>query len=240
MGDHNYIGNNSGTIHQFGGRENSYNAAPAEQPTPRTAGSGQEHALYAFADIVSYSRLSVRLQKLSQDDLVDILDRSMAEAAVEPETVAAQDQGDARLLAFPAGTDVVKVLAVMPRYLNDELVARNRDMAEHAWMRIRLAYSMGASTPGSAGLVGAAPIAVTRIANSAVFRDAMHAARRAQCGLMIDDYMYAQWVRQGFRADINASDFASTRVFYPDKGFDATAWMKLFGYSGQQVSSLFH
>jgi hypothetical protein len=240
MSDHNYIGNNSGTIHQFGGRGNSYNAAPAEQSTPRTAGTGPEHALHAFADIVSYSRLSVRLQKLSQDDLVGILDGSMMEAGVQPEHVTAQDQGDARLLTFPAGTDVGKVLAVMPRYLNDELVARNRDMAEHAWMRIRLAYSMGASTPGSAGVVGGAPIAVARIANSAVFRDAMRAAPQAQCGLMIDDYMYGQWVRQEFRADISASDFAAIRVFYPDKGFDATAWMKLFGYSGQQVSSLLH
>jgi len=42
----------------------------------------------------------------------------------------------------------------------------------------------------------------------------------------------------GFRADINPFDYAPVRVSYPDKGFEATAWLRLFGYSGQQVSSL--
>jgi hypothetical protein len=238
MSDYNFIGNNSGTVHQFGGRRNTYNAAPAEQAAPEVGDGRPELALYAFADIVGYSQLNVRLQKLSQDDLVSFLDRSMAEAGVNPGQVSAQDQGDARLLTFSAGTDVAKVLAVMPRSLNDELVARNRDMAEHAGMRVRLAFSMGASTRGAAGLVGGAPIAVARIANSDAFRRAMRAAPRAQCGLLIDDYLHGEWVRQGFRADINPDDYASVRVWYPDKGFDATAWMRLFGYSGQQVSTL--
>lgn len=238
MSDYNFIGNNSGTVHQFGGRGNTYNAAPAEQAAPEAPDGHPGHALYAFADIVGYSKLSVRLQKLGQDDLVSILDHSMAEAGVQPRQVAAQDQGDARLLTFPAGTDVAKVLAVMPRTINHELVARNRDMAEHARMRVRLAFSMGASMRGSAGLVGGAPIAVARIANSDVFRDAMRAAPRAQCGLVIDDYLYGQWVRQEFRADFDPADFAPIHVSYPNKGFEETAWIKLFGYSGQQVKLL--
>jgi class 3 adenylate cyclase len=247
MSDYNSIGNNSGIIHQFGGRGNTYNGAPAEQSAPGAPGAPgaleatddrPDHALYAFADIVGYSQLTVRLQKLGQDDLVSLLDHSMAEAGVHPGQVAAQDQGDARLLAFPAGTDAAKVLAVLPRTLNDELVARNRDMMEHAWMRVRLAFSMGASMRGGAGLVGAAPIAVARMANSELFRHAMRAAPRAQCGLLIDDYLHQQWVRQGFRADINPDDYAPVRVSQPDKGFEARAWMKLFGYSGRQTGTL--
>jgi hypothetical protein len=241
MGDRINITNNSGSVGDVGSRRTTYNGVPPGTYPGQTAevGDGRpELALYGFADIVGYSHLSVRLQKLSQDDLVSILDRSMAESGVQPKQVAAQDQGDARLLTFPAGTDTAKVLAVMPRSLNDELVARNRDMAEHAWMRVRLAFSMGASTQGGAGLVGAAPIAVVRIANSAVFRHAMRAAPQALCGLVIDDYLHGEWVQQGFRADINPDDYAPVRISNPDKGFEATAWMRLFGYSGQQVSTL--
>ena len=241
MGDRINISNNSGSVSDVGSRSTTYYGVPpagspeqaAEVPDGRP-----ELALYGFADIVSYSQLNVRLQKLGQDDLVSFLDIGMAEAGVSPGQVAAQDQGDARLLTFPAGADVAKVLAVMPRSLNDELVARNRDMAEHARMRVRLAFSMGASTRGAAGLVGGAPIAVARIANSDVFRRAMRAAPEAQCGLLIDDYLHSQWVHQGFRADINADDYAPVRISNPDKGFEARAWMKLFGYSGRQVSSL--
>lgn len=238
MSDYNRIGNNSGQIYQFGGRGNTYNAAPTEQGTPDPAGARPDLALYAFADIVGYSRFNARLQEASQDDLVRVLDRGMAEAGARPERVAAQDQGDARLLTFPAGTDVVKVLAVMPRFINDELVSRNQDMAEHARMRVRLAFSLGASTQGRAGLVGAAPIAVARLANSAVFRQAMRAAPKAQCGLIIDNYLHGEWVLQGFRADINPEDYVAVCVSHPEKGFEATAWIRLFGYSGPEVSSL--
>jgi class 3 adenylate cyclase len=242
VSDYNFFEGNSNTIGQFGGRGNTYNAVPAAQSVAQSAQApgdgGPRHALYAFADIVGYSKLSLRLQKLGQEDLVSILDRAMAEAGIAPGRVAAQDQGDARLLAFPPGTDVAKVLAVMPRTLNDELLARNRDMAEHAWMRVRLAFSMGVSARGAAGLAGAAPIAVARMANSELFRSAMRAAPRAQCGLLIDDYLHRQWVQQGFRADINPADYVPVRVRHPDKGFDETCWLRLFGYYGRQLSSL--
>jgi hypothetical protein len=235
MSDQNFIGNNSGTIHQFGGRGNTYSAAPAVSSTPATEGvpggsaDRPEVTLYAFADIVGWSKMNVRLQRLSQDDLVAFLDQGIIEAGIRPDEVEPQNQGDARLLTFPVGTDVAKVLTALPRTINDELVARNRDMADHARMRVRLALSMGASTSGSAGRVGAAPIAVTRIANSDLFRDAMRAAPRADLGLMIDDYLYSQFVRQGFRADMSPDDYVPIHISYAEKGFEAAAWLRLYG-----------
>jgi hypothetical protein len=76
-----------------------------------------------------------------------------------------------------------------------------------------------------------------RIANSAVFRKAMRAAPEARRGLIVDDYL-RECVRQGFRADINPFDYAPVRVPYPGMGLEATAWLRLFEYSGQPVSSL--
>jgi hypothetical protein len=244
MGDRISITGNSGSIGNVGSRHsvtNNYrggqSAASDEQSADGSA-DRPELTLYAFADIVGWSRMNVRLQRLSQDDLVAFLDQGIIEAGIRPDQVEPQNQGDARLLTFPVGTDVAKVLTALPRRLNDELVARNRDMAKHARMRVRLALSMGASTSGSAGRVGAAPVAVTRIANSDLFRHAMHEAPRAELGLMIDDYLHSQFVRQGFRADMGADDYVSVRIASQEKGFEASAWLRLFGYSAAQLRSL--
>jgi hypothetical protein len=193
------------------------------------------NTLFAFVDIVSYSKTDARLQKLYQDNLISILGHSMAEAGVDPEQIVAQDQGDARLLRFPKGIDIAKVLAVMPPALNEELAARNHDMAEHARMQVRLAFSMGTSLEGQTGRVGTAPIAAARLTNSSAFRQAMKAAPQAQCGLVIDDYLYGEWVRQGTRADLNPDDYALVQVSNPDKNIETRAWMRLFGHSGQQA-----
>ena len=222
-----------------GGVTNYNDGAPAEEAAAADSRPGQPaHGLYAFADIVGYSNFSARLQRDSQDYLASLLDGGLAEASVDPGQVTAQDQGDARLLWFTPGTDTGRVLAIMPRYLNDDLLARNRDMAPHARMRVRLSFTMGASAPGRTGLAGAAPIAAARLSSASVFRQAMNAAPQAQCGVIIDSHLHSEYVRQGFRADINSDDYVSVHVSHPDKGFEATAWLKLFGYSSWQVTAL--
>ena len=37
---------------------------------------------------------------------------------------------------------------------------------------------------------------------------------------------------------IDVLKHVSVRVHHPDKGFDARAWIKLFGYSGEQLRRL--
>jgi hypothetical protein len=247
MSDHFNIGSVSGQGFQIGSGNQQVNNTQerwpadrpaAKQPAAEQARGGPVSALYAFADIVGYSRLTVRLQKMSQDDLADLLGVSLAEAGIRPELVETQDQGDARLLMFPPHTEPARVLAVMPRHLNDELLARNQDMAAHAQMRVRLSFTMGVAVPGGTGLAGAAPIAVVRLNNSDILRQAMATAPAAQCGVIIDNYLHGEYVRQGFRADISPDDYVSVRVSNPEKGFDAAAWMKLFGYSRQQIAAL--
>ena len=102
-------------------------------------------------------------------------------------------------MTFPQNTDSAKMLAVLPHFIDEELKVRNQDMAQHAQLRVRLAFAMGVSVPGAAGLVGDAPIAVARLANSDVFRTAMRVAPRARCGVLIDDYLHTQLVRQDSR-----------------------------------------
>jgi len=111
-------------------------------------------------------------------------------------------------------------------------------MAPTARMRVRLSFTMGAAMPGATGLAGAAPIAVARLANSALFRRAMNSAARAQCGVIIDEYLHTQFVRQRFRPDIGADDYLPVHISEVEKGFEATAWIKLFGYSTRQAASL--
>jgi hypothetical protein len=234
-GGNNQIGGSGGTFSQVVG------GPPAEEEAHGRRGGRErapEHTLYAFADIVGYSKLSARLQKTSQDYLASVLNGGIADVDVSPESVAWQDQGDASMLKFPASTDVGKVLAGMPRYLDEELLDRNRDLQPHAGTRIRLAFTMGVSAPGAMGRVGEAPIAVARLVNWGPFREAMTNADGARVGVIIDDHLYGQYVRQRFRADNNPADYAKARILYADKDFDATAWVRILGYTGEQVEPL--
>lgn len=250
VGDNISIGTVSGDGHRIGSRGNTYNIGTG---LPHQDGSGADGArqqargpdpgaprqgLHAFADIVGYSQLNARLQKLSQADLRDLIDDGLAQAGVPSGQVAPQDQGDARLLWFPGEIDPGQVLAVMPRAINERLTARNEDMAPHARMRVRLSFTMGAAESGAIGLTGRAVVAAVRLGNSGVFRGAMHAAPDAQCGVIMDSYLYGEYVGQGFRADLRPDEYAQTLVFDPDKGFEAMAWLKLFGYSGQETAAL--
>jgi hypothetical protein len=229
---------------QLGGTGNMMSVGMAETPAREEArgrrggGGAPEDALYAFADIVSYSRFDARLQEVSQGYLAKVLDDGISEARVSPEDVTWQDQGDARMMKFPASTDVGRVLAMMPRHVNAELLARNQDMVPRARLRIRLAFTMGVSAPGATGLVGSAPIAVARLVNWPPFRRAMTESGRAQVGLIIDDYLFGQFVNQRFRSDNDPGDFTRVRVTDSVKGFDAYAWVKLFGYVGKQAAPL--
>jgi hypothetical protein len=212
-------------------------AAPA-RPAAGSPGGPPASTLYAYADIVGYSRFNARLQEESQDRLVRILDASLTEAGLRPEAVTGQNQGDARLLRFPAAADVGRVLAVMPRHLQGELAARNEFMAPQARLRVRLAYAMGISVEGRAGLVGNAPIAVVRLANASTFRQAMGAVPRADSGVILDTYLYDQYVRQDFRPDMGAAEYIPVRVHDPAKAFTADAWLRLPGCPPDELSAL--
>jgi class 3 adenylate cyclase len=242
MSDGVTIHNLSGGNNQIGGSGSTFSQViggpSASEQAGGRHGRAPEHGLYVFADIVGYSKLTVRLQKVSQDYLARLLDDGVAEADVSPGLLAWQDQGDARMTKFPSDVDAGKILAVLPRLVNDELLARNGDMAPHARMRIRMAFTMGTSVPGATGLVGEAPIAVARLINWDPFRHAMTKAAQVQVGVIIDDHLHAQYIRQGFRADLDPRDYTAARVSYPDKGFDAAAWVKLFGWTGERVAEV--
>jgi class 3 adenylate cyclase len=235
----------SGGQFSLGGHDNVFNQGVAAAPAPGPAGN-QGHpaggppvnALYAFADIVGYSRFNARLQAESQDRLSRCLDASLAEARVDPDTARKQDQGDARLLCFPPDADVARVLALMPHYLHGDLLARNEDLAPHAQLRVRLSFAMGPATPGATGLAGEAPITVVRLGNSARFRAAMKSAPQAHCGVIVDDHLYRAYIRQDFRPDMQAGEYVPVRVRDPGKDFDAQAWVRIFGCSPEQAAAL--
>jgi hypothetical protein len=187
-------------------------------------------SLHGFADIVCYSSLNAYQQAEFQQQLVRAIEASLVDAGVRPDAMRVQDQGDARMLTFPDHLDVSRVLALMPRRFNDELNALNRDKAPHARMRVRLSFAMGPSAAGVTGQRGSAPIAVTRLNGAPALRAAMKARPGAYLGVVIDDYLYHQYVAQQFRPDLAIDEYAATRVSFPEKRFDANAWIRLVGY----------
>lgn len=241
---------NTGEIGQvsIGGQGHTFNqtykpgtAKPSADTTQRPSGEKASHpvnTLHAVADIVAYSRFNAGQQVQAQDRLAQVLDRSMTEAGANPATVMTQDHGDARFLSFPMKTNVARVLAVMPRHLNDELTAGNQDMTLDARLRIRLSFAMGPVEQGKTGLIGTAPITVERLSSAARFRLAMKAAPSAYLGVIMDDHLYDSYVRPGFRPDMNAHDYLHVHLIDPEKDFEAGAWIRLFGCSPRELATL--
>jgi class 3 adenylate cyclase len=216
-------------IYSGSGDVNTYaqpQAAPEQHEMPDFPASVS--LLHAFADIVSYSRLNVRQQRDSQDRLVRMLNESLAEANVRPSQVLTQDQGDARFLVFPAGTDVTRVLAVMPWYLNKTLIACNRDLAASARLRLRLSFALGLAGRGATGVTGTAATAVVRLSNAARFRQAIAGAPQASLGVIVDDQLYHQYIKLDFRPDLSPEEYLPVQVSDSDKGFNAKAWIRIF------------
>jgi hypothetical protein len=231
----------NGNNNRLGSSGNTYNAGPAapgNAPSKRPAGGGPVHTLYAFTDIVGWSGQNARLQKSSTSDLADFLTMGLDDVNLDPDQVETQDQGDARFLTFPAETDPAEVLAKLPDRMDRELAARNRDMAAHARMRVRMAFSMGASEPGATGRVGQAAIAVARLVNSDILRSVVSKAHEARCTVIIDSYLYEQCVQQRFRADLDPADWVPVRVTAAKKNFDAAAWIRLVGSTGNRLRGL--
>lgn len=195
-------------------------------------------SLHAFGDIVGYSRLNAVQQAQSQERFARILDNSLRDAGVSPDSILKQDQGDARLLTFPVGTDVARVLAAMPRHFNDELEAHNRDAAPHARLRVRLSYVMGPAAVGVTGQAGNATIAVVRLSSDRALRQAMKAMQDAYLGMIVDDYLYSQYIRQEFRPDLSPDEYIATHVSDREKDFEADAWIRLVGHPKEAWESL--
>ena len=188
-------------------------------------------SLYILPDIVAYSGRGPYQQAESQERLVKIIHASLDAAGVRPDAVAAQNQGDARMLSVPVdGLDVSRVLAVFPRHFNDELRAYNRDVATHAILRVRLAFAMGPTAEGRIGRTGKTPITVTRLNNATPLREAMAARPEAHLGVIVENHLYTNYVEQEFHVDPGVDEYVEVRVSDSVKGFDQNAWMRLVGY----------
>ena len=122
--DQYHIGTISGGANSIGGRGNTINmgAYPAQpvQPAQRVpSGTGPtgspRQALYAFADIVGYSRLNARLQAISQQDLSDLLNIGLTQAGVQPDQLGRMIEAS----ALP-----VRGLMTMPPLAQDPQASR--------------------------------------------------------------------------------------------------------------------
>jgi hypothetical protein len=111
-------------------------------------------------------------------------------------------------------------------------------MELHARMRLRMAFTVGVSEPGATGRIGAAPIAVARLVDWSKFRRVMGETADAYVGVIIDDHLHSQYVRQDFRSDIDPRDYAPARISNTDKGFEADAWVRIFRFTGEKVAAL--
>ncbi|HUI59589.1 MAG TPA: hypothetical protein VLX90_05175, partial [Steroidobacteraceae bacterium] len=188
--------------------------------------------------IVDYDQLDVGQQADSRDLLASILDHSLGDAGILPVSVSQHGEGSARMLTFRANIDIVRVLAVMPRRFEEDLNAHNQVTAPHARLRMWLSYVHGPAAIGTIGRSSCGATKVARISNDSQFRQAMRASPDTYVGVMVDDYLYTNYVQQESRPDLHPEEYVATHVSDREIGFEADAWMRLVGRSANEARNL--
>jgi hypothetical protein len=184
--------------------------------------------LYAFVDIVDYSRRTAAQQCDCQEQFVRIIEYCLQEAGVHTESISLQNHGSgALLMTFPVDTDVTRMLAVLPRLASLELARRNKDLRPTSRLRLRMSFSIGPTAPGPAGPTGQAPIEAVRLSAADALRRALAEMPMASLGVIITDDLYDKYVKQEFRSDLTPDSYAQANVRDQETGLDAKAWVSL-------------
>ncbi|QUF06684.1 hypothetical protein KCV87_11890 [Actinosynnema pretiosum subsp. pretiosum] len=200
-------------------------ADPAASPaTPSTrVASHRAERLCLVADVERYSRFTPEEAKVAQARFVEVLRVVLAHAGVEESAVARQKAGDGQFAVLPSGLDpltavprLVEGFALALRGVNLGLDARSR-------LRLRVALDRGVVEPGVNGWVGDATIAVNRLVDSRVLREALRDAPRADHALALSDGLHRAATAPG----PGLSGFHRALVEVPEKGFSAPAWLRV-------------
>jgi len=190
-------------------------------PTPPNA----EVRLCVAADIEGYGRFLNPEALRAQERFVEMMRMAREHARVDESEVLTESAGDSQYAVLPNGIDET---AVVPRLVEGLVLAAraiNRDLSDHARLRVRVAIDRGLVTPSVNGWVGRSTIAVHRLLDSPPLRAALAAERHHDHALIVSDTVYQDVVRHGY-GGIDSDEFVETVVELPHKNFTERAWLR--------------
>jgi hypothetical protein len=132
-----------------------------------------DRKLCVAVDLQSYGRQDDREQAELQHALVRLLDQAADAARLDRTAWTKQGKGDEELALIPLGANEPRVVDDFVRHLDAALHRFNRNRADHAQMRLRMAIHQGVAYPADNGFAGKGVVVVSRLLNCAAIRAAL-------------------------------------------------------------------
>jgi hypothetical protein len=175
------------------------------------------------ADMQRYSRFGTPEALRAQQRFVAVLARARRHAGIDENGVDLQQSGDGEFAILPAGLDESVVIPRLVEGLRAELARTNSDLSDRARLRLRVALHRGHVAPGPNGWAGTATIAVHRLLDSDVLREALAGRPGADFALIVPDLLY----RDVIVDHCAPAEFTPVDATVPAKGFAERAWIHL-------------
>lgn len=190
------------------------------------------HRSLVAVDIEGYSRRDnpghLQLRAALRQVLADAFDA--VGVTIDPDE--RQDQGDAFLILV--APDVSKLLLVdgLVREIENALRQFNRYLVPEGRMRLRLAMHSGEVHLDGTGFPGAATVAVMRLLDSELLKQALKAAPK-DLALIVSDSLYQAVVVHGY-ASIDPAEYQQVEVVV--KEFRQPAWVRVPGRPATEIA----
>lgn len=202
-------------------------ARPAQAPV-RSMPVGVQPAvrLCVAVDTEQYSRFAVPEAARAQQRFVRLLATARRRAGIDEADVHLQQSGDGQFMVLPVGVDESVVIPALVEGFRAGLAEVNHDLSEHARLRLRVAMHRGHVAPGSNGWLGNSVIAVHRMLDSEVLRQALAAQPSCDFALLVSDVLYRDVIADGY-GPLTPERYSAVTAVVPAKRFAEPAWLYL-------------
>jgi hypothetical protein len=186
-------------------------AIPGQGTAGMQAVVGLAFRFLLVVDVEGFSQRYAAEQARIQDDLEYAMSQAAAGARLDRKRWYRQPRGDGELAVLPPGTNGLSLVADFPPRLASMLARVNRTASARSRLRARVAIHHGTVAPGQFGLVGAAPVVVSRLADASMLRHQLRQRADIDIALIVSGAVYNEVIQSRFH-NLNPEAFCRTSV----------------------------
>ncbi|MFG1952611.1 hypothetical protein [Micromonospora sp. NPDC048830] len=181
-----------------------------------------ERRLIMFVDMESYSRNDDMGQFHAQSNFQKVMRDAADLCGLDRSGWTVQASGDGEFAIFPPGTSEPRIVAELVPAMDRVLRDHNRQAADQARIRMRVALHQGLVVPAENGFAGKAVVTAARLVNAEPVREALASFPNAAVALIVSATIHRDVVCQSY-SGIRPDRFRRVRVEV--KSFVDQAWV---------------
>ncbi|MGC4768862.1 hypothetical protein ACLQ25_07750 [Micromonospora sp. DT44] len=200
-----------------------------------TPAAQADRRLIMFVDMESYSRNDDMGQFHAQSNFQKIMRDAAKLCGLDRNGWVIQASGDGEFAIFPPGTSEPRIVAELVPAMDRILRDHNRQAADHARIRMRVALHQGLVVPGENGFAGKAVVTAARLVNAEPAREALGLFPDAAVALIVSATIHRDVVCQSYsgirpdrfrRVDVEVKSFVDEAwVFVPDENVNCAPFV---------------